>query len=30
MNIQLSHSQERSNVTGNIGAEDNMEIRELQ
>ena len=30
MNIQLSHSQERSNVTGNIGAEDNMEILELQ
>ena len=30
MNIQLSHSQERSNVTGNIGAEDNMEIWELQ
>ena len=30
MNIQLSHSQERSNVTWNIGAEDNMEILELQ
>lgn len=30
MNIQLSHNQDRSDVTGNIGAEDNVEILELQ